>query len=91
MRLRGIDKPGHRLTGVLISLGSHLAEVMHPAVDVAVFMQIVIALALNHTKRFLRRRGVVEIHQLLAVDQLVEHRELLPNIVYIEMIQNRKF
>ena len=62
---------------------------MHSAVDVAVFMQVVIALALNHSKWFLRRRGVVEIHQRLAVNLLVQHRELSPDFIYIEMIQNR--
>lgn len=88
--LFGVDEERHCLARVFVSLCRHLAEIMHPSVYVAVLTQIVIALAFNHAKRFLSGRGVVEIYKRLSVNLLVQHRELPPNLVYVEIIQNRK-
>ena len=71
-----MDEIGHRLTCMLVSLGGFLAQIMHPTVDVAVLVQVIITLAVDDTQRFLCCCGIIEIDQRLAIDLLVEDREL---------------
>ena len=70
-RFLGVDEIRHGLAGVFVGFGSLLAEIMHPTVDVAVFVQVIVALALNDAQGFLRGGGVVQINQGLAVNLLV--------------------
>jgi hypothetical protein len=55
--------------------GAH-AQLVDAAMDVGVVALVVIDQRLNHRARFLRRGGVVEIDQRLAVDFLVQDREV---------------
>ena len=72
----GVDESRHRLTGMFVGFSGHLAEIMNATVDVAVLVQVIVALALDDTQGLLGSRCVVEIHQRLAIDLLVEDREL---------------
>ena len=45
--------------------------------DIGVVVFVVMHQRVNHRARFLRRGGVVEINQRLAVDLLVEDRKIL--------------
>ena len=76
MGFGSVDEPGHRLAGMFVGLGSHLAEVMHSTVDVAVLVKVIVTLTFNHAQRFLGGRRIVEIDQRLAIDLLVEDRAL---------------
>jgi hypothetical protein len=59
---------------------------MDTTVDIAVLMQIVVALAVNDAQGFLRSGGIVEIDQRLTIDLLVKDGELLSYIVDIHQI-----
>ena len=52
---------------------------MYSTVDVAVLVQVIVALALNDAQRFLRGGGIVEIHQRMSVNLAVEDRKLAAN------------
>ena len=56
-----MDEVGHSLTGVFVGLSGLLAQIVHTTMDVAVLMQVIVALALNDAKRLLRSGGIVEI------------------------------
>ena len=66
-----VDEIRYGLAGVFVCLGRFLAQIMHTSVDVAVLVQIIVALALNDAQRFLRGGGIVEIDQRLSVNLLV--------------------
>ena len=46
---RSVDKPSYSLAGVFVRLGGHLTEIMHPTMDIAVLVQVIVAFPLNHT------------------------------------------
>ena len=76
----------HGLASVFVSLGGLLAQVMHATMDVAILVQIIVALTLDDVQRFLRSGGIVEIDQGLAVDLLVEAGELGSYLVNIQVV-----
>ena len=55
-----------------------IAQFMDAAMDIGIVVFVVMAERVNHRARFLRCGGVVEIDQRLAVDFLIEDREVLP-------------
>ena len=81
-----MDEISNGLSGMFVGLGRLLAQVMHPTVDVAVLVQVIVALALNDAQGLLRGGGIVEINQGLAIDLLVEDGELLSYFVDIHQI-----
>ena len=48
-RLLGVDEIGYRLTGMLVGLRRLLAQIMHPSMNVAILMQVIITLAIDDT------------------------------------------
>ena len=82
-----MDEIGNGLSCVFVSLGRLLAQIMHPSVDVAVLMQVVVSLAVDDTQRLLRGGRIVEIHQRLVVDLLVKDGELVPYCVDIHIVK----
>jgi hypothetical protein len=74
------------LAGMFVGLSRLLTQVMHPTVDVAIFMQVIVALTLNDTYGFLRSCGIVKIDQGLTINLLVEDGELISYFVDIHQI-----
>src|SRR5262249_22851713 len=69
----------------LIGLGRRIGEIMQAAMDVRVFGRIGALDAVKHSLRLLRRSGIVEIDQRLAIDLRGQDGEILAhtgNVVY---------
>ena len=84
--LLGMDEIGNGLTSMLISLCRFLAQVMHPTVDIAVLMQVIVTLTVDDAQWFLCGSRIVEIDQGFAIDLLVEDGELASYFVDIHQI-----
>lgn len=82
----GMDEISNGLSGMFVSLGRLLAQIMHSTVNVAVLVQVIVTLTLNDTQRFLRSGGIVEINQGLTIDLLVKDGELLSYFVDVHFI-----
>ncbi len=54
-----------------------IAQFVDAAMDVGVVVLVIMHERVNHRARFLRRGGVVEINQRLAVDFLIQDRKIL--------------
>jgi hypothetical protein len=59
---------------------------MHPTVNVAVLVEVIVTLTLDDAQRLLRGGGIVEIDQRLAIDLLVKDGELRPYFVDVHFI-----
>ena len=70
-----MDEISYSLSGVFVCLGRLLAQIMHTSVDIAVLVEVIVALALNDAQWFLRGGGIVEIDQRLTVNLLVQYRK----------------
>ena len=57
-----------------------IAQLVDAAMDIGVVVLVVMHERVNHRARFLRRGGVVEINQRLAVDFLIENRKILSQL-----------
>src|SRR5262249_40532050 len=64
----GVEKAAHLLARVLVGLGRGVGEVMQPAMYVGVFGGIGVVQPVEHRLRLLRRGGVVEVDERLAID-----------------------
>ncbi len=73
----GVDEFRGAGAGGFESGGGAIAQFVDAAMDVGVVVLVIMAQRLDHRARFLRRGGVVEINQRLAMDLLVEDREIL--------------
>ncbi len=75
--IRGIQKLLHGgAARGFIALRRLCGEVMHPAMDVGVFAFREVAHAVQNLARLLRRCRAIEIDQWLAINRLVEDREI---------------
>ena len=75
-RRGGVEERPHLLAGGLVGLGRKLAQHVDAAMDVGVAADVVVHQRVEHGLRLLRRGGVVEIDQRLAVHLLVQDREI---------------
>jgi len=75
-RFGGIDEAGDFFAGQLVIGGCLLAEGVNAAMDVGVFVFVIIFDPIDDGQRFLRGGGVVEIDQRLAVDFCIEDGEM---------------
>ena len=75
LHLGGIDEAAHRLAGGLVQVGGLLREIVHAAVHVGIDIEILVAHGVEHTQRFLRGGGIVEIHQRTVIDLPRENGE----------------
>ena len=82
-RRPGVDEATHRLAGSLMELGSLHAEVVDAAVHIGVGVEVLVAHGVEHAHRLLRRGGVVEINERLAVHLTGEYREVGPHLINI--------
>ena len=72
----GVEEVLHRVARRLEGLGGALAEGVHAAVDVGVVGGVETRDGVDHRARLLRRGGVVEVDERLAVHLLGEDREV---------------
>ena len=72
----GTQEVGDRLPGVLVGVGRPGGERVGPAVDVGVVVGVEVGDRVDHRLRLLRGRGVVEPGERLAVNLLVQDREV---------------
>jgi hypothetical protein len=80
-----VDEAADRLACSLVRVGGALAQRVHAAVDVGVVVLVVVVDGLDHCARTLARRGVVEIDERLAVDLLIQDREVAPDARDVEV------
>src|SRR5712691_9658344 len=69
-RLTSVDETFHFLARAFVGSCRLLAQVMHAAMYVGMFVFKINAAAVDNHLRHLRRSRVVQIHQRLAVDRL---------------------
>ena len=70
--------------GLFIGVGRRVAEVMQTAVNVGVFLRIDVLDRVEHRPGLLRRRGIVQIDQRLAVDLARQDREILADLERVD-------
>ena len=78
---RRIEERPHLLARALVAFGRGIGEIMQAAMHVGIFRRVGLLDAVEHRLRLLRRRGVVEIDQRLAIDLHAEDREILADAV----------
>jgi hypothetical protein len=69
---------------LLVGVGGLLRQVVHPTVNVGVETPVALGLGVECRLRLLSRGGVVEIGERLAVDGLVERREVGTDALDVE-------
>ena len=71
----GIEVTGNELACVLVSCGSFLSEMVSSSVDIGVEPLVVMATDFEDDFRFLRGSCIVEIHQRLSMNLMLEDRK----------------
>ena len=74
----GVDEFRRARPGGFVTGRGAIAQFVDAAMDVGVVVFVIMHQRVNHRARLLRRGGVVEINQRLAVDLLVEDGKILP-------------
>jgi hypothetical protein len=74
--VRRADEAGDGVAGRLVAVGRLLAQRVHAAVHVAVVLLHEAPLGVEHLRRLVRGRGVVEVDERVAVDLAGQHREV---------------
>ena len=64
----GIDELPHTLASRFVQVGGLLAEIVNAPMHVGIGVEVFVAHRIEHAERFLRRGGVVEIDERMAVD-----------------------
>ena len=76
-----VEEAGHLGAAAFIGLGRGIGEVVQAAMHVGVFALVGLRHAIEHLPRLLRRGGVVEIDQRLAVDLQRQRRKIRAHAV----------
>ena len=84
VRMPGVDVPADGLPRGLLRFGGLGAQRVYAPVHVGVDRGVVGALGLDHAARLLAGRSVVEVHQRLAVHQLLQDGELCAELLHVE-------
>ena len=80
-----IDEPPHGLAGAFIRIGGALAQRMNATMHVGMIVLVITADRIDHGFGPLAGRGVVQVHQRLAIDVLMQHREVATNRGDVEL------
>ena len=72
------------LAGLLVGVGCTGGQGVGAAVNVGIVVRIEIRDGVDHALRLLRRRGIVEPHERLAVDLLIQDRKILADGRHVE-------
>ena len=83
-RVRRVQELLHLVAGLLVGARRPLAQQVHAAMDVGVVLGVAAHHRVDDGLRLLRRGGVVEIDERLAVDLLVQDGEVLPDSLDVE-------
>ena len=83
-RRAGAEETCHLAARVFVSVGSACRKLMRRAVNIRVLMLVEIFQSVDNGLRLLRRRGVIEPDERLAVDCLVEDRKIAADGVDIK-------
>ena len=75
-RRLGVEEAAHGLARALIGVGRRIGEIMQAAMHIGVFVLVDMGDALDHLPRLLRRGGVVEIDEILAIGLFGEDRKV---------------
>ena len=73
---RGIEEAAHLLACVFVGFGRGVGQIMQPAMHVRVFSGVGVAQPVEHRLGLLRRGGVVEINERLAINLHGEDRKI---------------
>ena len=79
----GIEERRHLLPRALVGFGRLVGEVMQPAMHVGILRGVGLVQAIEHRLRLLRRGGVVEIDERLAVNLGGENGEIRADTVHV--------
>jgi hypothetical protein len=82
--LARVEQAGDRIARGLVLGRGALGERVHPAMDVGVGLAIVAINRLDHRLGLLRGRGIVEIHQRVPANRLLQGRKIGPQALDIE-------
>ena len=88
-RVVGADEVRHGLARVLEGLGGFDREVVGAAVHGRVALLVELLLGFDHAERVLRRGPGIQVDQGLAVDHLVEDREVVADPQHLGVIHGR--
>ena len=77
----GIEESGHFLARALVGLGRLVGEVMQTAMHIGVLGGVGLLDAVEHGARLLRRGGIVEIDERLAVNLHRQDRKIRPDAI----------
>ncbi|MNI67219.1 hypothetical protein D3C73_1228400 [compost metagenome] len=80
------NKVRHGLTGVLKYFGGFHSKVVCAAVNGGVALLVVFLFSFDHAERVLRCSAGIEVDQGFAVDQLVQHREIIPDPQHLRVV-----
>ena len=81
---RRIEEAAHAFAGILEALGCRVGEKMQAAMDVGIFLGVALHDGIEHGLWLLRRGGVVEIDQGLAIDLAREDGKVAADCLDIE-------
>ena len=81
LRGLGVDELPHAVAGALVAVGGAHREGVEPPVHVGVVLRIEVVEGVDHGHRLLRRRGVVQVDERVAVHLLVQYGELVADAV----------
>ena len=83
-RFRAGEKAGHGVPGLLEGVGRTVAQGVDAAVYVGIVMAVIVTDRLDHARGLLGGGGIVQVHQRMAVDLLVQDGEVAPHPPGIE-------
>ena len=79
----GVEERRHFFPRAFVSLGRLVGEIMQPAMHVGVLRGVGLLQPIEHRARLLRRGGVVEVDERLAVNLLGQNREIRPDAAHV--------
>ena len=81
--MAGTNERLHLATHLLVSLRSLGGQMVGTTVDIGIAVTVIFIKRINHSRRLLRRGGIVEVHQRMAMHLNVKYRKLFSNILCI--------
>ena len=79
-----VQEAGGRFPRFLVGVGGPLAQQVHTPMHVRVLVRVVANQSIEHHLRLLRRRGVVEIDERLAVREGAQDRKVFADAAHVE-------
>src|SRR3984893_6013145 len=76
---RGVDESAYFFAGILLGLGRGVGEIMQSPMNIGVFGGVGVSHAIENGFRLLRRGGVIEVDERLAIYLKRQDRKVLPD------------